>query len=414
VAVVDNIFSDAQQWADMDEWRRRAAEMQKEGPIHRVESDHFGPFWAVIGHEAITDVERQHGLFRNAPEPVLASRKAIEAREYPLRTLVHMDAPDHPKYRKLGAAWFRPATIRHMGDRLELLSVRAVDRLIEARGSCDFATEIAHRYPLEAVLEILGMPPEDFDMMLRLTQEMFGGEDPDLRRRRSTPETFGQIVGEIMAYFSRLAADRRAHPTDDLASAIANGTIDGEPIPEMDTLSYYLIVATAGHDTTSYAMAGGLHALLCNPPQLELLRADPALLNNAVEEIFRWTTPARHFMRTAHEDTVVAGQRISKGDWIYLSYVAANLDATVFDDPQRFDITRTDADRQLSFGHGVHFCLGAQLARMEVRSLLRKILECVDAIELDGEAAFTQTTSVGGVKRLPIRYQIAGAATAPS
>jgi cytochrome P450 len=403
---IPNIFSEPRRWADMDVWRRTITDLHARGPIHRIDSEHFDPFWAVIGHEAITEVERQHDLFHNAPEPVLASRKAIAARKHPLRTLVHMDAPDHTKYRKLGAAWFRPATIRHMADRLDELSATALARLEAAGGRCDFAADIAHPYPLEAVLEILGMPATDYGMMLRLTQQMFGGEDPDLRRADASPETFGQVVGEIMAYFSAMAADRRANPTDDLASAIANGTIDDEPIPEMDTLSYYLIVATAGHDTTSYAMSSGLHGLIGHPEQLARLQGDPRLLNNAVEEILRWTTPARHFMRTAQDDTEIAGQRVAKGDWVYLSYVGANLDPQVFDDPLVFDVSRADADRHLAFGHGVHFCLGAQLARMELRSLFGQLVPRLVSIEVDGEAAYTQTTAVGGVKRLPIIYSL--------
>jgi cytochrome P450 len=400
-----NLFSDRRQWVDMVQWRQRALAVHAEGPVHRIETEHFEPFWAVIGHGAVTDVMRQHETFHNAPEPVLSSRKAIAARRQTLRTLVHMDAPDHPKYRNLAAAWFRPASMKRLTTRLEELTAKAMARLEAAPGQCDFAVDIALPYPLEAVLEILGMPADDYELILRLTQEMFGQEDPDLRRN-SSPEAFAQVVSEIMAYFTKLSTDRRSHPTDDLASAIANGLIDGEPIPDLDALSYYLIIATAGHDTTSYAMAGGMHALVENPEQLVALRSEPALLNNAVEEILRWSSPARHFMRTAQQDTDVAGQLVRKGDRVYLSHAAANLDPTVFTDPLMFDIHRSNADRHVAFGHGVHFCLGAQLARMELRSLFAQLVARIEHIELAGPPAYTQTTAVGGLKRLPIRYTL--------
>ncbi len=399
-----DIFSDPRAWADMDSWRRAAVTLHASGPIHRVEPQDSDPFWAVISRDAIYEVERRAAVFTNAPEPVLISRKAIAARPFPLRTLVHMDAPDHAKYRKLAQDWFRGPSLERMQDRLADLSARSVARLREAGGVCDFVSAVAERYPLETVLQILGLPESDFDQMLRLTREMFGQQDPDLRRGDGRRQAFAEVVGEMLAYFRALAADRRANPTEDLASAIANGTIDGGPIPVMDVLSYYLIIATAGHDSSSYAMAGGVQALAENPRQFHRLKAEPDLLNNAVEEIFRWTSPARHFMRTAQVDAEIAGQPVKAGDWIYLSYAAANLDPAVFDDPLTFDIARPNADRHATFGHGPHFCLGIQLARMEMRSLFGALAANLESLEPDGPAAFSQITSVGGVKHLPIRY----------
>ncbi len=407
---MDDLFTNPRRWADLESWRRAAVALHAQGPIHRVESEHFGPFWAVITRDAIFDVERRPQLFTNAPEPVLASRKAIAARPFALRTLVHMDAPDHPKHRKLAQDWFRGPSLEAMQGRLEALSAKAVTRLRAADGGCDFVQAVALRYPLEAILAILGLPEQDYELMLRLTQEMFGQEDPDLRRKGETRQVFGSAAKDIFQYFSQVAADRRARPTDDLASAIANGTVDGAPLSEMDMLSYYLIIATAGHDTTAYAMAGGMLALATHPAQFQQLRREPERLGAAVEEMFRWTTPARHFMRTAAEDTEIAGQAVRAGDWIYLSYPAANLDPAVFEEPLRFDITRANADRHATFGHGVHFCLGTQMARMEMRSLFGALVANLETLELGGEVAYSQTTTVGGVKRLPIRYLLSRAA----
>jgi cytochrome P450 len=317
-----------------------------------------------------------------------------------------MDAPDHGAYRKLTADWFKPARVRSMTDRLDELSDRAVERMREGGGELDFYRDVAIQYPLQVILAIHGLPEDDYPRMLQLTQELFGAEDPDLRREEMTPERAGEVILDFYQYFTALTTERMAEPTDDLATLIANGTIGGEPIPDLDKLSYYVIIATAGHDTTAAAMAGGLRALAENPDQLRLLQNDPSLLANAVDEMIRWTSPVRHFMRTAQTDLRIGDVDVAAGDWVYLSYLAANLEPNVFDDPLRFDITRSNADRHIAFGYGVHFCLGAQLARLELRSLFGRLVPELASLELAGEPATTQSTFVGGHKRLPIRYEL--------
>ncbi|MEM7323627.1 MAG: cytochrome P450 [Actinomycetota bacterium] len=402
-----DIFTDNQRWGDLDEWNRTALDLHEQGGIHRIERDGFQPFWAVIDHQAVLDIERKPAAFTNGPEPVLQADAAIEARQLEIKTLIHMDAPDHGKYRRLTNSWFKPASVRRLQDRLDELSREAVATMEAKGGECDFAVDIALPYPLQVILKILGLPEEDFPRMMMLTQQLFGADDPDLQREPPSPEVVGQVITDFYNYFTELTAARRAGPTDDLATLIANGLIDDEPMPDLETMGYYVIVATAGHDTTSSAMAGGMHALIEHPEQLAKLQADPEnLVPNAVEEIIRWTAPVRHFMRTAREDTEVLGQEIKKGDWLYLSYKAANLDPKVFEDPLRFDIERSNADRQISFGYGVHFCLGAQLARNEIRSLFSHVLPRIDTVELAGDPATMKTTFVGGHKTLPIRYTL--------
>ncbi|MEM8923425.1 MAG: cytochrome P450, partial [Actinomycetota bacterium] len=315
--------------------------------------------------------------------------------------------PDHGKYRRLTAGWFRPASVRRLEGRLAELSAMALAKMEAAGGEVDFATEIALPYPLEVILQILGLPPSDYERMMQLTQQLFGGEDPDMQRAELSPEVQHAVIMDFYTYFTELTAERRAEPTDDLATLIATGRIDDEPMPDFETMGYYVIIATAGHDTTSSAMAGGLQALAENPDQLAKLQADPGLIPNAVEEMIRWTSPVRHFMRTAREDTEIDGQEIKAGEWLYLSYKAANLDPKVFDDPLTFDVERANADRQVAFGYGVHFCLGAQLARMELRSLFATILPELTSLELAGDPATMKTTFVGGHKTLPIRYTLA-------
>ena len=401
-----DIFTDNHRWGDLAEWDRTAVDLHEKGGIHRIERDGFTPFWAVIDHAAVLEIERQHATFTNEPESVLQDQHTIDSRAMEIKTLIHMDAPQHGKYRKLTNDWFKPASVRRLNDRLEALSVEAVQKLEAFRGSCDFAVDIALPFPLQVILQILGLPEEDYPRMLTLTQEMFGGQDPDLQREELTPEVMAEVLGDFYAYFAELTAQRRENPGDDLASLIANGLIDDEPMPDLETMGYYVIVASAGHDTTSSAMSGGMHALIENQDQLRMLQDDPELMNNAVEEMLRWTASVRHFMRTAQEDTEICGQEIKKGDWLYLSYKAANLDPKVFEDPLKFDITRSNADRHIAFGFGVHYCLGAQLARNELRRLFSHVIPRIDTIELAGPAASMKTTFVGGLKTLPINYTL--------
>ncbi|MEY3680951.1 MAG: hypothetical protein RL547_1564 [Actinomycetota bacterium] len=401
-----DLFTDNQKWGDVDGWNRAALELHDRGGVHRIERQGYSPFWAVIDHAAVMSIERRPALFTNGPEAVLETEEKIANRQMAIKALVHMDAPEHGKYRGLTADWFKPASVSRLDARLEELSQQALRKMSELGGRCDFAVDIALSYPLQVILALLGLPESDYPRMLALTQQLFGQEDPDLQREPPSPETFASIVMDFYNYFSELSNDRRTTPRDDLATLIANGSIDGAPMPDLETMGYYVIVATAGHDTTSSAMAGGMHALIENPDQLRRLQDDPSLLNNAVEEMLRWTSPVRHFMRTAQEDTEICGQTIAKGDWLYLSYKAANLDPKVFEDPLRFDIGRANADKQISFGYGVHFCLGAQLARNEMRSLFGRLVPRLESIELDGTPTTAKTTFVGGHKTLPIRYRL--------
>jgi cytochrome P450 len=252
-------------------------------------------------------------------------------------------------------------------------------------------------------MSLLGLPESDFPLMLKLTKELFGAEDAE--SRRADTEDQMAVLLDFLAYFQRLTAARRACPTEDLASAIANATVDGEPLGDVETASYYVIIATAGHDTTSSTLAGGLHALLEHPGQLARLRADPALLPLAVEEMIRWVTPVKEFMRTAAADTHLRGVPIAEGDSVLLSYPSANRDEEVFTHPFTFDVGR-DPNRHLAFGFGAHYCLGAALARIELVALFSELLPRLDRIELAGPPEWTATTFVGGIKHLPVRYKL--------
>jgi cytochrome P450 len=401
------VFVDPTAYADEERFHAACRVLRREHPVVRVESERYRPFWAVTRHADVLDVERDHEHFRNAPRPVLvpaATEALAEASGQTLRTLIHMDDPDHKAFRGITSSWFLPGRIRALEDRTRELAVRYIDHMADLGRSCDFVREVAVGFPLHVILSILGLPEEDFPRMLQLTTELFGSEDDELNRSRDPQEQMAVML-DFFQYFMALTADRRVNSTDDLASVIANATIDGQLLNDYDAASYYVIIATAGHDTTSSSIAGGLEALLRHPDQLARLRDDPSLGANAVEEMIRWVTPVKEFMRTATEDRTIGSKTIPAGDAVYLAYLSANRDEDVFEDPFRFDVARPD-NKQVAFGYGVHFCLGAHLARLELRVFFEELLARVDDLRLAGEPSRSATVFVGGLKHLPVSYRM--------
>ncbi|MCG7606577.1 cytochrome [Mycolicibacterium sp. (ex Dasyatis americana)] len=405
------VLADPTAYADDSRLHTALTHLRANNPVAWVDNRPYRPFWAITKHADIMAVERDNELFISEPRPLLATAAADDLAKQQLeagmglRTLIHMDDPHHRKVRAIGADWFRPKAMRALKVRVDELAKRYVDKMRDIGPECDFVTAIAVDFPLYVIMSLLGLPEEDFGRMHMLTQEMFGGDDDEYKRDGGSLEDQLAVLMDFFAYFSTLTASRRANPTEDLASAIANGTIDGEPLSDVDTASYYVIVASAGHDTTKDAISGGLHALIENPDQLAKLQAQPELMGTAVEEMIRWSTPVKEFMRTATADTVVRGTPIAKGDSVYLAYVSGNRDEDVFNDPHRFDVAR-DPNKHLAFGYGVHFCLGAALARMEMNSLFTELMSRLDSIELAGTPELSATTFVGGLKHLPVRYSL--------
>jgi len=405
------VLADPTAYADDARLHAALTHLRANNPVAWVDNPPYRPFWAITKHADIMAIERANDLFLSEPRPLLAPAEADDFAKAQidagmgLRTLIHMDDPHHRKVRAIGADWFRPKAMRDLKVQVDRLAKRYVDRLRDIGPECDFVTEIAVNFPLYVIMSLLGLPEDDFPRMHMLTQEMFGGDDEEYNKRGKSPEEQLTILLDFFTYFSELTASRREHPTEDLASAIANGRVDGEPLSDVDTASYYVIVASAGHDTTKDAISGGLLALIENPSELERLRQNMDLMPTAVEEMVRWATPVKEFMRTAAEDTTVRGVPIAKGESVYLAYVSGNRDEEVFDDPFRFDVSR-DPNKHVAFGYGVHFCLGAALARMEMNSLYSELIPRLESIELAGEPELAATTFVGGLKHLPIRYSL--------
>jgi cytochrome P450 len=387
-------------------------------PMGIVETDGYDRFRVVTRYADVQEISRQNDLFHNGPQAVLNTqvgiRKSLELTGgKPLvNSLVQMDAPEHGIYRGLTSAWFQPGNLKKLEGRIRELARGFVDRMAATGGQCDFVNEIALHYPLTVIMEILGLPEEDEPLMLKLTQEMFGATDPELNQRNSSlairdekAELDMTSLYTMMAYFNKLTEERRANPTDDLASVIANAKIDGQPLDPLATMGYYIITATAGHDTTSSSTGGAMWALAENPGEFRKLKDDPSLLGGLIDEAIRWTTPVKHFMRNATADATVNGHAIAKGDWLMLCYASANRDEAIFDDPDSFRVDRKP-NRHIAFGYGAHLCLGQYLGRLEMRILFEELLPRLESVELDGEPAMSQALFVNGPKRLPIRFRM--------
>lgn len=399
------LLADPQAYTDEQRLHAALTHLRANAPVCRVEVPGYRPFWAITKYADVMDIERNNALFTNWPRPVLATIEGDELQTASgVRTLIHLDDPQHRVVRAIGSDWFRPKAMRALKIRVDELAKIYVDKMMRVGPECDFVQEVAVNFPLYVIMSLLGIPEADFPRMLKLTQELFGSDDSEYKRGTTAEDQLPALL-DMFGYFNGVTAARREHPTEDLASAIANARVDGEPLSDIETVSYYLIVATAGHDTTSATISGGLHALLENPEQLRRLRDDLSLMPRATEEMIRWVTPVRHFMRTAASDTTVRGVPIAAGESVLLSYVSANRDEDVFDDPFRFDVGR-EPNKHVAFGYGVHFCMGAALARMEVASFFTELLPRLKSIELAGDPQLVAATFVGGLKHLPVRYSL--------
>jgi cytochrome P450 len=393
--------------------------LRREAPLTIAEPRGYRPFWVVSRHADVGTVELSSDTFHNGDTfGILTSIESGEAMlaitggaPHPTRSIIQMDGDEHRAYRRLTQSWFMPQKLRSLEDRIRQIARQFVDRMARLDGACDFARDIAFLYPLHVIMEVIGVPERDEAMMLKLTQELFGAADPELNRNRAdasaaeSAQSMQAAVGDMMSYFVDLNEQRRTAPRDDLASVLANAQIEGRPINALEALSYYITAATAGHDTTSSTLAGAMWALLERPEQFAMVKTDLGRIPNLVDEAIRWVTPVKHFMRSATQDTELAGQRIRKGDWLMLSYPSANRDEAVFDDPFSFDIERSP-NRHLAFGYGPHICLGLHLARMEMRVLWEELLPRLDGVELDGVPRNMEANFVCGPKSVPMRFKM--------
>jgi cholest-4-en-3-one 26-monooxygenase len=332
------------------------------------------------------------------------SNKLPPPPEAEIRHLLNMDPPDHGKYRNVASKQFTPRVVSGMAEKVERITREVIDAAA-ARGEGDFVRDVSAPITIAVIAEMLGVPASDRGLLFRWTNEVIAPEDPEFQRG-DAESTLDAARLELFQYFDAMSRERRAQPQDDIVSVVAGGAVDGKPLGPVELLSYYLLLVVAGNETTRNAMTGGMLAFLEHPGEWEKLRRQPGLLDLAIEEVVRWTSPVIQFCRTPNRDYVLRGRTIRAGQNTCLFYPSANRDEEVFEDPDVFRIDR-NPNRHIGFGVGEHVCLGAHLARLELRCAFAALRERLRHAEPAGPVERARSSFVGGIKRAPMRWEIA-------
>jgi cytochrome P450 len=387
-------------------------------PVGQAFVDGYDPLWLITKFDDIMTVERNHSLFNatmnnpilnpQAGDVFLRSLTPDGSIRY-LDSLPFLDPPEHTQIKTATSNWFTPKNVAKYADRIRAIAREDVEKLLSFDGECDWAADFALHYPLRVILSLFGIPQDDFPLMLKLTQDFFGAPDPDEKRDdvEVSPEAaarqFQAAFADFFAYFDQFTEDRRANPRDDLMSAIANARVNGEYLSRSAVNGSYLQVAAAGHDTTSGVTSGTALALATYPAQWEMVSADRSLVPAMIEEAVRWTSPVKHFMRSASEDTELRGVTIRKGERLMLNYPSGNRDEDYFTGAEDFDIERSP-NKHLGFGFGGHMCIGQHMARLELSILWEELLPKLRTIELAGEPRPVKTNFVSSFTSLPVKF----------
>ncbi|MEN9725743.1 MAG: hypothetical protein RL434_109 [Pseudomonadota bacterium] len=394
--------------------------LRRDYPLAIAEVPGYDPHWIVTRYADLREISRQDNLFHGGDRSKTLISQAGEAlvkqftggQSNIFRSLVQLDPPEHGAYRSVLAPSFMPDKMLALKDNIRVVARDYVAQMAAFGGTCDFATDIAFRYPAQVILDLVGVPRADHEKMLDLTHWLFSYADPDLKRPGSNPadpeeitKTWDIVFNEFKNYYEPMIAARRENPTADIASLVANGKVFGHEMEERAMISYFAIISTAGHDTTAATTATAMWVLAENPDLLARLKADPALIPGFVEEAIRWASPVQQFVRSAVEDYSLRGQTIRKGDLLYLSYVSANRDEEVFENPYVFDPTRSP-NRHIGFGYGAHICLGQHLARLEMKTLWEELIPRLESVEMAGPGKHTESEFVSGPKSVPIRFRM--------
>ena len=384
------------------------AALRRDAPVEFFEPEGWPAFWAVTRHADIVEISKDPVRYLNGPGMtyVRHARDAGGDGNPPqMKTIINKDPPEHRKYRKIASPYFTPRALARL-DELVARTARALVDGLGREGECDFITDIAAQHPLKVLSSILGIPEEQEPLVLKLTNELFGSDDPELARdSENREEAIRSLFMDFHGYFSQVIEERRASPSDDFASIIANAEVDGAPMGPIETMGYCLITFTAGHETTRGGIGGGMLALIESPEQRRRWAADLSLTPTAIDEIIRYVTPVNHMVRTASEDCVLAGRDIKAGDRLVLFYASANRDDAVFETPDELCLDR-NPNPHLAFGIGEHFCLGAHLARKTSGAIFRELVSRLEHVELVGTPERTASILVPGLKHLPIGYRI--------
>jgi cytochrome P450 len=381
--------------------------LRREAPICHFPDAAAEPFWAVTKHQDIVAISKQPDRFLSAPRLLMPGDRSVVDNEFPVRMLLNMDNPDHRVYRNLMHGKFSPQALRNMPLDIEGIAREIVDEIDTggAESEIDFVSDVSAYLPIAVVADLLGVPRSDWRQLFTWTNEVIGSADPEYQREGENQlEAVQRTRLELFNYFMDLIRERRESPRDDIVSHLAKAKIDGKYLPDFELLSYFFLLVLAGNETTRNATTGGLLAFIENPGEWERLRRDLSLMDSAMEEVIRWTSPVIHFVRTAAEDCELRGQKIRAGERLCLFYPSANRDEDVFDEPFRFRIDR-NPNRHIAFGIGEHFCLGANVARLELRLIYRELAQRLESIELASPPERLCSSIVGGVKHMRDRYR---------
>ena len=386
--------------------------LRKHAPVYWYDRPNVDAFWVITKHADIIEVARQPKQFLNAPRLLVSTKdQYIEGGDMMFRHLLNMDPPEHARYRDLVNRRFTPRAVRALESEVQEIATQVMDDLARTHRNgggmveCDFVTDVSMKVPLDVIAVLIGVPKEDRAQLFQWTNEAIGSGDPEFQQGATPAETLERARVGLFNYFTNLVEERRKNPKDDLTSVLAAASMEGQQLPMFELLSYFLLLVVAGNETTRNATSGGLQAFIDNPDQWRMLQNNPALLRGAVEETVRWVTPVIQFARTAVEDYELHGQKIRAGDSMALYYPSANRDEDVFPEPFKFDITR-DPNPHIAFGIGEHFCLGANLARLELEVIFRELMKRIEYAESTGPLERLRSSFVGGIKHMPVRLKL--------
>jgi cholest-4-en-3-one 26-monooxygenase len=376
------------------------AVLRREDPVHWQPERAGRGFWCLTTHADVQAANRDAATFRSGEGFTLAELDRDDGTFTEL--LPGMDAPRHTRFRRIVNRGFTPRMLGLIEAHLAHKATVIVDNVIE-RGSCDFVTDIAAELPLQAIAELMGVPQDDRRQLFEWSNRMIGIDDPEYR---GDPDQGRQTAAEMFLYADGLARARADDPREDIVTTLINAEIDGDHLSDAEFGMFFLLLVVAGNETTRNATAHGMRALMDNPAELDKLVADPSRerIERAVEEILRWASPVLYFRRTATRDVVIRDTTIRAGDKVALWYMSANRDETVFEDPFRFDVDRWPNEHVAFGGGGPHFCLGANLARMELRLIFREIVTRMPDMTIDGPISALRSNFVGGIKHMPVRW----------
>jgi len=374
--------------------------LRKNAPVWLQEESNGSGYWAVTGYEDCNTVNRDYGLFSSHSQGTLLWDMDAEQLAQQQLLMLNMDPPIHTRYRRLVNKGFTPRVVNQLHDRIHAATDAILDDVIE-QGQADFVTAISAELPLIVIAELLGVPDEDRHRMFTWSNQMIGNEDPEYQ----DAEDIAQVASmELYAYASELFARKRIDPQEDLMSVLTGVEVEGEKLSDLELELFFLLLTVAGNETTRNLISGAMVAFFDHPDQWELLRKDRSLLPTAIEEMLRYVTPVMNFRRQTTAATELSGQAIKAEEKVVFYHVSANRDESVFEQPNTFDITRKPNPHIAFGGGGPHFCLGANLARMEIRVMFEHLLDRVPDIHLDGKVERLQSAFINGVKHIPVAF----------